>query len=101
MLHKALADYAAYGITTAQDGATSPTDITAMRAAARRQPFPIDVVSYRAALTLGANDLGTFKHDSFYKNGSHVSQQTSIFFIRNRHGQDIYHLRKEAQKINK
>lgn len=73
MFRQALANYAAYGITTVQEGATSPTDITAMRAAAARQAFPVDVASYRAAATFGPADLSTFKQDAYYQNGFRVA----------------------------
>ncbi len=73
MLRETLVDYAAYGITTAQDGASTPTDIATMRAAARREPFPIDVASYRSVQTLRPEEFGKFKIDRYYQGGFRVA----------------------------
>jgi predicted amidohydrolase YtcJ len=73
MFRQTLADYAAYGITTAQDGATNLTDIKLMRAAAAREPFPVDVASYRSVQTFGPGDVGTFDADPDYRGGFRVA----------------------------
>ena len=46
-IHEGLLDYASYGITTAQDGASSLDVIRQLRSASSEKPFPIDVVSYQ------------------------------------------------------
>ncbi|KRO93759.1 MAG: hypothetical protein ABS24_01720 [SAR92 bacterium BACL26 MAG-121220-bin70] len=46
-IREGLLDYASYGITTAQDGASSLDDIRQLRSASSEKPFPIDVVSYQ------------------------------------------------------
>ena len=47
LIHLGLLDYARYGITTAQDGASSLGVINELRSAANEKPFPIDVVSFQ------------------------------------------------------
>jgi predicted amidohydrolase YtcJ len=47
LVHAGLLDYARYGITTAQDGASSLGGINELRSAANEKPFPIDVVSFQ------------------------------------------------------
>jgi predicted amidohydrolase YtcJ len=46
-MHAGVLDYASYGITTAQDGASSPEIIQLLKATAAKKPFPIDVVAYQ------------------------------------------------------
>ena len=46
LLRRALDYHAAFGITTVQDGAAVPPDVAVMRAAAEREPFPVDVVAF-------------------------------------------------------
>jgi hypothetical protein len=43
---RAIAQHARYGITTIQDGASSPEAVAALRAVAAERPFPIDVAAY-------------------------------------------------------
>ena len=47
LIHGGLLDYARYGITTAQDGASSLGVIKELRSASNEKPFPIDVVSFQ------------------------------------------------------
>jgi hypothetical protein len=46
-MHAGVLDYASYGITTAQDGASSPEVIQLLKATAATKAFPIDVVAYQ------------------------------------------------------
>ncbi len=45
-LRKTLDLYASYGVTTVQDGGAMMGDVAMMRAAAAREPLPIDLVAY-------------------------------------------------------
>ena len=46
LVRQAIDIYASYGVTTVQDGGAAMADITALRAAAERQPFIADVVAF-------------------------------------------------------
>ena len=50
-LEKALASYAAFGITTVQDGATAPEGVALLEAAARSDRLSLDVIAYPAVRT--------------------------------------------------
>lgn len=73
LVHAGLLDYARYGITTAQDGASSLGVINELRSAANEKPFPIDVVSFQ---TVDETYLGENSPPlpllSDYKNGFKV-----------------------------
>lgn len=56
-LKRTAAAYAAYGITTAQDGGATMPDVAAMRAAAAQEPFPIDIVAFPVAIRVDENAL--------------------------------------------
>jgi predicted amidohydrolase YtcJ len=45
-LSQAIAYHTRYGITTIQDGASSPAMVAGLRAVAARQPLPVDVAAY-------------------------------------------------------
>ncbi len=45
-LSRAIAYHTRYGITTIQDGASSPAMVAGLRAVAARQPLPVDVAAY-------------------------------------------------------
>ncbi|MBT4591487.1 MAG: amidohydrolase [Porticoccaceae bacterium] len=69
LIHGGLLDYARYGITTAQDGASSLGVINELRSASSEKPFPIDVVSFQRVdeAYLGENSpslpiLGDYKN---------------------------------------
>lgn len=65
--------YAAYGITTIQDGYTSPFEIAAFRAAAARAPFRVDIAAYRGAISISADEFDLFRHDNDYTDGYRVA----------------------------
>ena len=72
LLRRALDHYAAFGITTVQDGAAVPASIAALRAAAERAPFPVDVVAYALASALAEEATAGFREDSAYTGGFRV-----------------------------
>ena len=66
-LTAALADYASFGITTAQDGATSPEGIALLQSMADRDELIMDVVAYPTvagspAEVLLPEDLGRYRN---------------------------------------
>jgi len=72
LLRRALDYHAAFGITTVQDGGAVSADIVVQRAAAAREPFPIDVVAYSIIMNFKDDALGNFRHDSAYSGGFRV-----------------------------
>ena len=71
-LRRALDYHAAFGITTVQDGGAIPPDVAVMRAAAGREPFPVDVVAYVFVSTLSDGAIDEFVADSAYTGGFRV-----------------------------
>ena len=61
--------YAGYGITTVQDGATSPLDLTLLRQAAARRPFDVDIAVYQTIDSLDGTALDAFAVDANYAGG--------------------------------
>lgn len=57
--------YAAYGITTAQDGGAVMPDVAAMRKAAAQDPFPIDIVAFPIAVRVDAGALGSIDSEPY------------------------------------
>ena len=72
LLRRALEYHAAFGITTVQDGGAIPSDIAVMRAAAEREPFPVDVVAFAVITTLDEGAIDAFREDSGYTGGFRV-----------------------------
>ena len=72
LLRRALDYHAAFGITTVQDGGAIPPDVAVMRAAAQREPFPVDVVAYVFVSTLGDGAIDEFQADAAYIGGFRV-----------------------------
>ena len=73
LIHGGLLDYARYGITTAQDGASSLGVINELRSASSEKPFPIDVVSFqRVDETYLGENSPPLPLLSNYKNGFKV-----------------------------
>lgn len=73
MLREMTDRYAAYGITTVQDGYAIPDDIRAFRAAAAREPFAVDIAAYRGVNTISEEELESFRHDEDYRGGFRVA----------------------------
>ena len=73
LARRATAYYASFGITTVQDGAASPQDIAALRAAAEKQPFAIDIAAYPFATALPEEAFGSFVQDGRYSGGFRVA----------------------------
>jgi predicted amidohydrolase YtcJ len=59
-LFQAIAYHARYGITTIQDGASSPAMVAGLRAVAAERPLPIDVAAYVIGNQMAGNDGGLF-----------------------------------------
>ena len=72
LLRRALAYHARFGITTVQDGAAILPDVAAMRAAAEREAFPVDVVAYVSVNALDDETLDGIRHDPDYHGGFRV-----------------------------
>ena len=73
LARRATAYYASFGITTVQDGAASPQDIAALRTAAEKQPFAIDIAAYPFATALSEEAFGSFVQDGHYSGGFRVA----------------------------
>lgn len=73
MLREMADRYAAYGITTVQDGYAMPDDIRAFRDAAAREPFVVDIAAYRGVNTISEEELESFRHDEDYQGGFRVA----------------------------
>ena len=73
LLRSAMKDYAAYGITTAQDGAATPGDIAAIRQIAAKENLLIDVVAYQYEKTIPEDEFDEFVPDSGYVGGYRVA----------------------------
>ena len=65
--------YASFGITTVQDGAATPADVAALRAAAAKKPFELDIAAYPFATALGVEGFGDFAQDAEYRGGIRVA----------------------------
>ena len=72
LLRRALDYHASYGITTVQDGGAILPDVAAMRAAAEREAFPLDVVAFVYVNALDDQAIAGFRHDSAYAGGFRV-----------------------------
>jgi len=64
--------HASYGITTVQDGGAGLGDIEVFRAAAERQPFPVDIVAFASANRLDDATLDAVRIDKEYAGGFRV-----------------------------
>jgi len=69
LARKATRYYASYGITTVQDGAISPDDLERLRAAARREPFAVDIGAYVYVTLLTQEGIEDLAPDSEYNGG--------------------------------
>jgi predicted amidohydrolase YtcJ len=64
LIHAGQDVYLKYGYTTAQDGATTPTNVEGFMAAAKKGQLKIDVVAYPALALLGEGELMRTPHYS-------------------------------------
>ncbi len=64
--------HASYGITTVQDGATTPEDVELLRMSAANEPYPIDVVAYPLGNRLDDEALAASVADREYSGGFRV-----------------------------
>ena len=72
LLRRALDYHASFGITTVQDGGAILPDVAAMRAAAEREAFPIDVVAYVMTNALDDETVDGIRHDPAYDGGFRI-----------------------------
>lgn len=69
LIRDALNTYASYGITTAQDGGSSPDSIALLRQAASIEPLALDVVAFRAGNSLQPEQLAALEVSKDYESG--------------------------------
>jgi len=72
MLQDALASYASYGITTVQDGRTSPKDLALLESAAKNDQLYLDVISYPAIEMLNNKWQPDFEKYKHYQNNLRI-----------------------------
>mgnify|MGYP000116380870 CR=1 FL=1 len=85
-VHKALAYYARFGITTVQDGASHPAMVEGLRAVAANTPLALDVAAYLreeapktgtpaapGAMASGGPDVTSLGHSREYRNGVRIA----------------------------
>ena len=72
LLREAVDLYAGFGITTIQDGGVGRRNVDMMRSEAARQPFAIDIVSFRVANGPDEIELASIQHDQNYSGGHRV-----------------------------
>jgi len=70
---RSINQYLSYGITTMQDGAATPSDVSALASAAASDPFVADVAAYVSADRLSPEDLKSFSAATDYENGFRVA----------------------------
>jgi predicted amidohydrolase YtcJ len=71
---KAIAYHARYGITTIQDGASSPQMVAGLRAVAAERPLPVDVAAYIQGNQMEAgSSLEAIGYRRDYENGVRVA----------------------------
>jgi len=73
MLDSTLDYYASHGITTIQDGAVRPDDMTAFAEISAANELPIDVAAYRYFVPEETESIASFKHQPEYVNGYRVA----------------------------
>jgi predicted amidohydrolase YtcJ len=61
--------YASYGITTAQDGAVTPTDFALMKEIAAAEPYAIDIGTYPVVTALSDEAYENFVPETEYEGG--------------------------------
>lgn len=66
---KAIAYYVRHGITTIQDGGTSPYDLASLRKMAKSKKLKTDVVAYLYHGFIADQDWGDLTHEPSYNNG--------------------------------
>ena len=71
LARRAVAVYASRGATTVQDGSTSPEVVQALRAAAAREPFAVDVAVFPRFRTMA--DAERVVHEPAYRGGFRVA----------------------------
>jgi len=64
--------HASYGLTTVQDGGSSPRMVSLFRSMAEREAFDIDVVAFPVGNGMEASELDSIEADRTYKNGFRV-----------------------------
>lgn len=73
-VRRAIAYHASYGVTTIQDGASSPAMVQGLRAVATREPFALDVAVFPAFRAEGeAASLEAVGYSRDYQNGVRVA----------------------------
>ena len=72
LLRRALDYHASFGITTVQDGGAILPDIAAMRAAAEREAFPVDVVAFVMVNALDDEAVDGIRHEPAYRGGFRI-----------------------------
>lgn len=73
-LDRALAYHASFGLTTIQDGASTPQMVAALRAVASRRPLPLDVAAYVQVNEMEDDaDLDAIGYGRGYENGFRVA----------------------------
>ncbi len=70
-MHDSASAYASFGITTVQDGGSSPMMVELYRQAAKLSPFPVDVVAYIFGNSATESELDTIIAED-YLNGFRV-----------------------------
>ena len=71
LARRAIEVYAGYGTTTVQDGSTGPAVVEALRAAAAREPFAVDVAVFPRFGTMA--DAEDVTHEPVYRGGFRVA----------------------------
>ncbi len=64
--------HASYGLTTVQDGGSSPRMVNLFRSMAEREAFDIDVVAFPVGNGMEVSQLDSIEADRTYKNGFRV-----------------------------
>ncbi len=64
--------HASYGLTTVQDGGSSPRMVSLFRSMAEREAFDIDVVAFPVGNGMEVSQLDSIEADRTYKNGFRV-----------------------------
>lgn len=73
-LDEAIALHARFGLTTIQDGASSPAMVAALRAVAAQSPLPLDVAAYLAEGSRETtHPIATLGHTRTYQRGVRVA----------------------------
>ena len=69
LMERTIEYFASFGVTTIQDGATTPEDLALLRAIAAKEPLKADVTAFLVYAKLSEDDYHTFTHEPEYNNG--------------------------------